>query len=132
MLEWLVEVEKGAALMDYYTMKALLNAGVSLSICAMGIMLVDSTLKNVLTRRRRLLLYVGVVIILVGLMPVGRQIVKNEEWKVIKLSADYHDTIAYHRERWNSAKREKDRIKDADRLPVGTTVPPTPAVQQEK
>lgn len=132
MLGWLAKVEKGGVLMDYYTMNTLLYAVVSLCIGAMGIMFVDSALRDALCRRKRLALYAGVAILLAGLLPFGRQILKNEEWKVIKLSADYHDTIAYHRERWNRARQEKEKLQDADRLPVGTTVPPTPAVKQEK
>lgn len=118
--------------MDYYTMNTLLYAGVSLSIGVMGIMFVDSALRDALCRRKRLALYAGVAVLLAGLLSFGRQMLKNEEWKVIKLSADYHDTIAYHRKRWNKARQEKEKLQDADRLPVGTTMPPTPAVKQEK
>lgn len=85
--------------MGYFIHKTLLFAAVSISVVTIGFLIVDLALRTVLRLRKRLLLYFGVAIVILGLMPVGIQLLENEEWRIVKLSADYHDTINYHRER---------------------------------
>lgn len=108
--------------MGYFIHKTLLFAAVSISVVTIGFLIVDLALRTVLRLRKRLLLYFGVAIVILGLMPVGIQLLENEEWRIVKLSADYHDTINYHRKLRNETEQMKEKQCVADTLQMSGKV----------
>lgn len=102
--------------MDYFMHKTLLFATVSASVVTIGFLIVDLALRDVLRLRKRVLLYFGAAVVILGIMPVGIQFLKNEEWRIVKLSVDYHDTINYYRKLRNETEQMKEKQCVADTL----------------